>query len=197
MQTKHEVDDIHNDAIKISQNNDIVLQEILQIHNANIKDAKRNDYDRKAIKREKQLNLAKQEELQRLAEKTGRLELKNKKRLKKMYEVATQRANERKAIVRKRLNAVAIILAVLIVILFAVGTFLIADFTNASLAKVTFFIACISILGVIITFKDLVKGVQFYINRISEKAGDKAYSNYIKWYNQLLDDEDDGNDIEE
>lgn len=197
MQAKHEVDDLHNDAIKINQNNDILLQEILQIHNTTIKDAKRNDYDRKAIKREKQLNLAKQEELQRLAEKTNRLELKNKKRQKKLYEIATQKADEKKAIVRKRLNVVAIILAALIVILFAVGTFLIADFTNASLAKVTFFVACISILGVIITFKDLVKGVQFYINRISEKAGDKAYSNYIKWYNQLLDDEDDGDDIEE
>lgn len=197
MQAKHEVDDLHNDAIKINQNNDILLQEILQIHNTTIKDAKRNDYDRKTIKREKQLNLAKQEELQRLAEKTNRLELKNKRRQKKLYEIATQKADEKKAIVRKRLNVVAIILAALIVILFAVGTFLIADFTNASLAKVTFFVACISILGVIITFKDLVKGVQFYINRISEKAGDKAYSNYIKWYNQLLDDEDDGDDIEE
>ncbi len=190
MEAKHKVDDLHNDAIKISQNNEIILQEILQIHDANIKDAKRNDYDRKAIKREKQLTLAKQEELQKLEEKTNRLELKNKRRQKKLYEAATQKANKRKAIVRKRLNVVAILLAVILVILFAIGTFLIADFTNASLAKVTAFVACISILGVIITFKDLVKGVQFYINRISEKAGDKAYSDYINGYNQLLDDDD-------
>lgn len=190
MEAKHKVDDLHNDTIKISQNNEIILQEILQIHDANIKDAKRNDYDRKAIKREKQLTLAKQEELQKLEEKTNRLELKNKRRRKKLYEAATQKANKRKAIVRKRLNVVAILLAVILVILFAIGTFLIADFTNASLAKVTAFVACISILGVIITFKDLVKGVQFYINRISEKAGDKAYSDYINGYNQLLDDDD-------
>lgn len=190
MEAKHKVDDLHNDAIKISQNNEIILQEILQIHDANIKDAKRNDYDRKAIKREKQLTLAKQEELQKLEEKTNRLELKNKRRRKKLYEAATQKANKRKTIVRKRLNIVAILLAVILVILFAIGTFLIADFTNASLAKVTAFVACISILGVIITFKDLVKGVQFYINRISEKAGDKAYSDYINGYNQLLDDDD-------
>lgn len=190
MEAKHKVDDLHNDAIKISQNNEIILQEILQIHDANIKDAKRNDYDRKAIKREKQLTLAKQEELQKLEEKTNRLELKNKRRQKKLYEAATQKANKRKTIVRKRLNIMAILLAVILVILFAIGTFLIADFTNASLAKVTAFVACISILGVIITFKDLVKGVQFYINRISEKAGDKAYSDYINGYNQLLDDDD-------
>lgn len=190
MEAKHKVDDLHNDAIKISQNNEIILQEILQIHDANIKDAKRNDYDRKAIKREKQLTLAKQEELQKLEEKTNRLELKNKRRRKKLYEAATQKANKRKTIVRKRLNIMAILLAVILVILFAIGTFLIADFTNASLAKVTAFVACISILGVIITFKDLVKGVQFYINRISEKAGDKAYSDYINGYNQLLDDDD-------
>lgn len=190
MEAKHKVDDLHNDAIKISQNNEIILQEILQIHDANIKDAKRNDYDRKAIKREKQLTLAKQEELQKLEEKTNRLELKNKRRRKKLYEAATQKTNKRKTIVRKRLNIMAILLAVILVILFAIGTFLIADFTNASLAKVTAFVACISILGVIITFKDLVKGVQFYINRISEKAGDKAYSDYINGYNQLLDDDD-------
>ena len=190
MEAKHKVDDLHNDAIKISQNNEIILQEILQIHDANIKDAKRNDYDRKAIKREKQLTLAKQEELQKLEEKTNRLELKNKRRRKKLYEAATQKANKRKTIVRKRLNIMAILLAVILVILFAIGTFLIADFTNASLAKVTAFVACISILGVIITFKDLVKGVQFYINRISEKAGDKAYSDYINGYNQLLDNDD-------
>lgn len=74
-----------------------------------------------------------------------------------------------------------------ITLFFIIGTWKISDLTNASLAQSYIYVGVVSALCLILTIVSIVKRVNFYVSKISEKIYDYWYSKHIKQNYELFD----------
>lgn len=111
--------------------------------------------------------------------------------VKEKQEAVIEKAKKKADKARKTAKTIMYILSAIIfsgiTLFFIIGTWKISDLTNASLAQSYIYVGVVSVLCLILTIVSIVKRVNFYVSKISEKIYDYWYSKYIKQNYELFD----------
>lgn len=111
--------------------------------------------------------------------------------VKEKQEAVIEKAKKKADKARKTAKTIMYILSAIIfsgiTLFFIIGTWKISDLTNASLAQSYIYVGVVSALCLILTIVSIVKRVNFYVSKISEKIYDYWYSKHIKQNYELFD----------
>ena len=100
---------------------------------------------------------------------------------------AKNKANLIKEITKILIYVVLSVISLGITILFAIGTWKISDLTKVSLVWSYVYVGSVSIICLVITIISIVKGLSFYVSKVTVKVYDYCYSKEIKKHKELFD----------
>ena len=100
---------------------------------------------------------------------------------------AKQQADIKKRVTKVLLYTFIIILAWIIIVLFAIATWKNIDLSNIGLIRSYVYVGIISVICLVMSAYTIVKWLGFRISRIAEKIYDHAYSKYISKNKDLFE----------
>ena len=105
---------------------------------------------------------------------------------KELIDDAKCKSGKTRKIVKCLMYAVLVLIAAVVTVLFAIGTWKISDLSNASLFRSYIYVGVITIICLVMSVVSIVKWVSKYVNRLSEMVYDHCYTKNLKRFEKVL-----------